>query len=458
MKTIHSSTILLSFTFVLGGSLLSFACQGGTTDEAGQAGAKGLGGASQGSGGSAGEDGSGSAGEANSGGSAGEASDPEPAEECPSGVALLMSDFLSTEIALLDLSGDVKDPSFLSTGSTATDGLAFPLSGDVFVPFGRAGELVVLDRYGTNVVSFVNPETGKVRAQLPVGMGFESNPYDYLQLSEDEGALLRFAQNPSPGSQAFDEGGDLLFIDTKEAKISSNVVFESYEGLPPGPSHLTVLENELFVTLERLSTDYTKTGEAMIVPVSLATRKVGKAIVLKGLKSCGALVPVPGRDEVATACTGRIDTTGEAEDLSQSALVFFDTTSRPLRELRRLPAKAIAGEPLQAQVAFASEQVALLKTLTAYGGDKHNRLLAVDLDTEETTELLEALPDGMGRGRGVSFGTIHCAPGCSDVCLMPDGSRGQVARIQVRSGRARLESPTLLGGTAGLPPANLGSY
>lgn len=450
MKTIHFCTILFSFTFALGGSLLSLACQGDTTDETGQAGAQGLGGADQGSGGSAGESGS--------GGSAGEAGDPEPAEGCPSGVALLMSDFLSTEIALLDLSGRVQNPSFLSTGSTATDGLAFPLSGDVFVPLGLAGELVVLDRYGTNVVSFVNPETGKVRAQLPVGMGFESNPYDYLQLSKDEGVLLRFAQNPNPGSLDFDEGGDLLFIDSKQAKITSNVVFESYEGLPPGPSRVTLLGDDLFVTLERLSADYTKTGEAMIVPVPLATRTIGEPIALAGLKSCGALVPVPGRDEVATACTGRIDTTGEAEDLSQSALVFFDAGSRPLRELRRIPASAIAGEPLQAQIAFASEKVALVKTLTAYGGDKHNRLLAVDLETEETTELLEALPDSMGRGRGVSFGTIHCAPGCADVCLMPDGSRGEVARIKVQSGRARLQSPTLLEDTAGLPPANLGSY
>lgn len=458
MKNTHYTTIFLSFTFVLGGSLLTLACQGDMKDDEGQAGAPGLGGADQGSGGSASEDDNGSAGENGAGGSAGGGSDPEPAEECPSGVALVMSDFLSTEIALLNLSGDVKDPSFLSTGSTATDGLAFPLSGDVFVPLGRSGELVVLDRYGTNVVSFVDPETSKVRAQLPVGMGFESNPYDYLQLSENEGALLRFAQNPSPGSQPFDEGGDLLFIESKKVEITSNVVFESFEGLPPGPSHVTLLGDELLVTLERLSADYTKTGDAMIVPVSRATRKVGKPIVLKGLKSCGALVPVPGRDEVATACTGRIDTTGEAEDLSQSALVFFDATSRPLRELRRLPASAIAGEPLQAQVAFASEQVALLKTLTAYGGNTHNRLLAVDLETEETTELLEALPDSMGRGRGMSFGAIHCAPGCSDVCLMPDGSRGEVARIQVRSGRARLANPTRLEGTAGLPPSNLGSY
>lgn len=453
MKNVHDTTILLSFTFVLGGSLLTLACQGDITNDAGQAGAPGLGGAENGSGGRD-SAGGGGAGE----GSAGDANGPEPSEECPTGVALVMTDFLSTEIALLDLSGTVKEPSFLSTGSTATDGLAFPLSGDVFVPLGRSGELVVLDRYGTNVVSFVDPDTGKVRAQLPVGMGFEANPYAYLQLSEDEGALLRFAQNPSPGNQPFDEGGDLLFIDRKKAEITSNLLFERYEGLPPGPSHISALGGDLFVTLERLSADYTATGDAMIVPVSLATRKIGEPLVLEGLKSCGELVPVPGRDEVATVCTGRIDITGEAEDLRQSALVFFDASSRPLRELRRISASAIAGEPLQAQVAFASEKLALLKTLTAYGGDKHNRLLALDLETEDSAELLEALPDEMGRGRGVAFGTIHCVPGCSDVCLMPDASRGEVAKIGVRGGRARLESPTLLEGTAGLPPSNLGSY
>lgn len=418
--------------------------QAGATSTGGEAGASGIGGA--GTGGAGGE------------GTGGVGGDSAPPDTCPTGVALVATDYYSTEIALLSLDGEIRDPSFLSTASTQTDGLAFPLSGDVSVPLGASGELIVLDRYGTNVVSFVNPKTGDVRAQLAVGMGFESNPYDYLQVSSNEGALVRLGKNPSPGSEKFDDGGDLLFIDSQKASVKSSVVFEDYDGLPPGPSHISRIGDELFVTLDRNALDFSSMGETMLVPVSLETRKAGKPVLLKGLKSCSSLVPVPGRDEVAIACTGRVTITGEVEQLSQSALVFFDAKTRPLKELRRISAKKIAGEPLQNQVVFASDTIALLRTQTAYGGTLNSRLLALDLESEKVTELLEAEPDSMGRGRGLAFGTIHCAPECGDICLMPDSSRNEIVRISTAGSVPTLLDPVSIDEGAGLPPTGLGSY
>lgn len=379
-------------------------------------------------------------------------------EECASGAALVTTDYFSTEIALLGTDGEVRNPSFLSTASTTTDGLAFPLSGDVVVPLGTSGEIVVLDRFGTNVVSFVNPGTGRVRAQLPVGSGFESNPTDYLQFGEGEGALVRFGQNPAPGEDAFDDGGDLLFIDSNEAEVTGSVVFENYDDLPPRPTNISRVGNDLFVTLGRNALDFSEMGEGMLVPVSLDTKEAGEPTVLQGLKSCGALAPVPGREEVATVCTGFVTITGEVEALSQSALVFFDATTRPLEEVRRIPAESIAGEPLQNQVAFASETVVLLRTQTAYGGARNNRLLAFDWETEVATELLEAEPDSSGVGRGLAFGTILCAPGCGDVCIMPDSSRNEVVRISIEGSAPTLLEPVGIEGGAGLPAAGLGSY
>jgi hypothetical protein len=455
VKNIYQSRIthvlLVSLSLPLG----FLGCRGeSSTDDTTGAGAPGTGG--KGSASSGGAPSTGGEGGEGGGGAGGEGG-VQPIE-CPSGAGLVMSDYLSTELALLDLDGRVTDASFLSTASTETDGLAFPLSGDIVVPLGNSGELVVLDRYGTNVVSFVDTKTAKVRAQLPVGMGFESNPHDYLQLTETEGALVRYGQNPNPGQEKFDDGGDLLFIDSEEALVEESVVFESYDKLPPRPSQISRVGDTLYVTLDRLAVDYLSMGDAMLVPVSITSRKASTPLRLRGLKSCGGLVPVPGRDEVAVACTGRLTDTGEVESISQSAIVFFDAKSSPIRELRRVAAKEIANEPIQNQFAFARENVILVKTQTAFGGDRNNRLLSYNLETEQAEELLEATPDSMGKGRGLAFGTLLCAVGCSDTCLMPDSSRGEVVRVRVQGDDLELLEPATLDGSAGLPPSSLGSF
>jgi hypothetical protein len=96
--------------------------------------------------------------------------------DCPRGLAVVSSDFQSSEIALLAPNGDVKSAAFLSSASTAATSLAAPFSGDLSVASAlrRPGELVVIDRFGTNVLTFVDTRTAVVRAQLPVGTGFEA--------------------------------------------------------------------------------------------------------------------------------------------------------------------------------------------------------------------------------------------------------------------------------------------
>src|SRR5690606_35822633 len=82
--------------------------------------------------------------------------------------------------------GETQSASIISTASSETDGLAFALSGDVALPSAPAdsGHLVLLDRFGTNVVSWIDPATAEVVSQLPVGTGFESNPQDYVEFGE----------------------------------------------------------------------------------------------------------------------------------------------------------------------------------------------------------------------------------------------------------------------------------
>src|SRR6187399_344256 len=105
---------------------------------------------------------------------------------CPAAALVVMSDYVSTQIALTKLSGDTLCGSYFSTARAEATPVAFALSGDVVLPSSRppSGRAVVIDRYGTNVLSFLVADTGALLGQLAVGTGFESNPQDYLELDE----------------------------------------------------------------------------------------------------------------------------------------------------------------------------------------------------------------------------------------------------------------------------------
>src|SRR5512142_202362 len=109
--------------------------------------------------------------------------DSDASVKCPLGIAARLGDpnYMASQVALTALDGTVLSASFISTASAQTDGLAFALSGDTALPntAPASGRIVVIDRYGTNVLTWVDPSTARVQAQLSVGTGFESNPQDY---------------------------------------------------------------------------------------------------------------------------------------------------------------------------------------------------------------------------------------------------------------------------------------
>ena len=135
--------------------------------------------------------------------------------DCPRGLAVVSSDYVSSEIALLFPSTEVASPAFLSSSSTEASGLAAAFSGDIVVEPApsRPGELAIVDRFGTNVITFVDTRTANVRAQLPVGTGFEANAQMYLELDEHHAFVPRVGENAAPGREPFDAGSDVLLVD-----------------------------------------------------------------------------------------------------------------------------------------------------------------------------------------------------------------------------------------------------
>jgi hypothetical protein len=110
---------------------------------------------------------------------------------------------------------------------------------------------------------------------------------------------------------------------------------------------------------------------------------------------------------------------------------------------------------LQNDVEYANDQLLLFKTQSALGGSEHNRWLALDLDSGEVEEILQAEPDSAGDGKGLVYGGMVCAPGCSNICLLADSDRSVLQRVRVRGGVELIES-VQVERSVGLPPRVIG--
>ena len=156
---------------------------------------------------------------------------------CPRGAVAILTDYMSTQVALSSLEGVVQSKDFLSTASTTASGVAFALSGDVVLPHTppASGRVVLIDQYGSNVITWADPATAKVYAQLPIGTGFESNPYDYLETGATKAYVTRWGNNLKPGQQAFDSGSDVLVLDTQKPAITKSIAMPVVDCCPPAP-------------------------------------------------------------------------------------------------------------------------------------------------------------------------------------------------------------------------------
>jgi hypothetical protein len=379
---------------------------------------------------------------------------------CPSAAVVVMSDFLSSQVALARLDGETLCGSFASTSRSEASALAFPFSGDLVAPSSppSSGHVVLLDRFGTNVVSWLEPRTGAVLAQLPVGTGFQSNPQDYLEISPDRALVSRWGEDPVPGSEAFDGGGDLLVLDTEAPAIMGRIELPRPDEFAPRPAGLTPHGDVVLVTLQRAAVDVKSMGEALLAGVDPDAESVRFTVPLPGLKNCGRVTPSPSGERAVIACSGYVDRAGAPADIGESALVVLDLTRAIPAELSRLRAVDVAGTALQSDVAFYSDTGLLVKTQTPLGGDEDNRLLALDLETGVATELARASRRSNGSGEGVVYGGLLCSPGCADTCLLADADQGVLLRWSIVEDGLEALPPLAVRGSVGLPPRELGSY
>ncbi|MDX2054750.1 MAG: hypothetical protein SFV15_20275 [Polyangiaceae bacterium] len=385
--------------------------------------------------------------------------DSRGALKCPSGMVAVLGDFVSSQVALLDPQGEALSASFLSSGSTQASGLAAPFSGDLVVPGTRplGDEVTLIDRYATNVLTWADPKTASVRAQLPVGTGFESNPYDYLELSKTKAYVARFGDNAAPGKEPFDQGGDILVIDPSVPKIVSSIALPRGTSFPPAPVSLTLRNETVIVVLQRFDSMTFMSGESELLGFNTMTDEVSWNFVLQGKKACGRAELSPSEKLLAVSCTGIINLDGTLADPNESGVLVFDATTTPPTLKKTISVHAQLGFSSQGELAFASETQILSKTQTPYGGVGDNQLFVLDLTTEITRVLATARPDKDGKGKGVVYNGLKCMPGCNDLCLLADTDTGTIRRFDAKADFMEL-APVTIESSSGLPPVGLGPF
>jgi hypothetical protein len=368
------------------------------------------------------------------------------AASCPAALVVADSDFMSTNISVLSPKGTVLSGSILSSGS-APAGITTALSGDVVLPLTPTpGTIVTVDRTNA-VLTWLDPSTAAVKHQLSVGTGFMSNPQDYLELSPTKAYVTRYEVNPTPGSQPFDGGSDVLIVNPAAVTITGRVPFTDQGAFLPRPARMVRVGSEVWVSLERMDANFMTAGDAQIVGISTAGDSIAWTLTLPGVANCGGVAVAPSGKVVALACQG-IST--DPDPKKRSSLVLVDATAHPPVEYKRIDAVSALGAPLDSTLAYASEDVLLGVAL----GDSQSGHNDVAYTADVSSGMTRMLFDG---GMPFVLGDVRCSPGCDDLCVLADANAKTLHAWKVSGNTLTAQGSFAVDPSVGLPPRAIGS-
>jgi len=390
---------------------------------------------------------------------AGGASRAEPA--CAHGFAVVSSDYQSSNVSLLDPTGEVLSASFISSGST-TAGLSASLSGDVVLPTRstRAGRLALIDRSPASVLTWVDLRSGEVEAQLSVATGFDSNPHDYVELSPSKAYVLRFDENLASGREPFDGGNDVLVVDPTAPAITGRIdLAPAMAGVASRfvahPDRAARVRDRVVVVLGVYRTDLLETAPSRLVVIDPLADAIVQTVVLDGYHACSSLAVSPDEDELAVACAGEWGG-DDRPDIDTSGLVRLRVADQ-LEIVHRHRAIDFGQGPIAFGLDYASRRYLLLTTYGQFDGRGEpaadDTLIELDLETNESRGVLRSA------GKPFTLGDVRCDSTCG-VCVVTDAERqgGVVHRLTVEHGGVSEPTAIRVDDEIGLPPRCLAEF
>ncbi len=370
----------------------------------------------------------------------------EGTQDRPRAIAVSNSDYVSTNVSIVSFEGRVLAPSIVSSGSAGV-GLSAPLSGDVVLPHDRvpSGELVLVDRYPNGVVTWIDPSSARVRAQLSVNTGFAANPHDYLELSPHKAYVTRYFTNGLGGRQAFDEGGDILVVDPSVPSIIGRIGLSGAPAtLRPHPERMTRVGSEVVVVLGNLADAFEEAGDGLVVGIDPTSDTVAWQLSLPGISNCMGLDLAPSGKRLAVSCSGLF--ADGPRQAARSDVVILDVAQRPPTLLNRYAVPSSIGRAPAPSVAFVTDDLLV--------GVASGNLDLDQSDVAYTIELATGAIAAIAEAPAFSLGDVLCAPEIA-TCFLAHAGDGTVLSIIRKGGHTMLGNRIVGDAKIGLPPRSL---
>ncbi len=251
--------------------------------------------------------------------------DLAPIEGAPA-FAVVLSDYASSAVALLDAEGRVLTEAWLDSGTRAT-GIAQGLGGDVVLPAPFVpGALGVLERYNRDVLTIAALDGTSV-VQIDVrgddeGMrsGASTNPQDVLAIDEDHVLVSRFNPALGPGIGPLARGDDVALVGLAEGRVTGRIELGGDVALPAEgsspmatafarPAAMSMLQlgalRRVVVGLARLTAGFDRTGPGAVALLDPDARMAVGLVDLSPLTGCTSVGAVPDAPAQALVlCSG----------------------------------------------------------------------------------------------------------------------------------------------------------
>jgi len=290
------------------------------------------------------------------------------------GLAVLNSDYSTTRLSLVDPTTRAVVRDACVDSNTVPPTLSLALSGDVALPsHPQVGGDVLLIDDGNNALTWVDPQTCKIRHQISIA-NFKAYAHDVISVSATKAYVTRFGTNPAPtAADPMSLGDDLLIIDpssSPQPTIVGRIDMAPYAAPVAGatvearPDKGILIGDKLYVTLASQSSDYSATGVGRIVEIDTTTDQVSGMIDIPSMAGCERMEYVAAAQLLYVDCGGSYSvadisqTSGIARiDFSGAAPMFKDT----------LPATWLGAQPLNfSWVAPVSDTQVWMATFGAF--------------------------------------------------------------------------------------------
>lgn len=382
----------------------------------------------------------------------------DPGDACPAAdlstlatapsYAVVSSDYGATAIALLDEGGGMLEEAWLGSGTRAASIVA-TLSGDVSLPGAPFDDctLVLLDRFGTDVVTFLDVCGGQPLArQVDVGGGFAANPQDAVRIDERRAWVSRLTVNLAAGPAAMDRGNDVVVVDVEAGRVVDRI---DLSALDDGdafarPTRLARLRagdlDRLLVGTARLSSGFDAVATGAVALVDPGSGAV-ETRSLAPMTNCGELDPVPGEPSRAVVTCGGATFGQESDRRDGAGVALLELTAGgELTELGRWQAADHPELGVASTYAVPLGDGRVVAIASGDSGATADRAVLLDLMAGSAEVLFEAA-EAFVLGEGA-----YDPEG--DLLLIPDASAGAVRRFV---GLVEIE-PVDTAGCRGLPP------